>query len=75
MKYAIGDRFLLGLVEVEIVYINRGKAWLAPLEDEDLAEGVKVFRGLAMTNINAQGQLPDGSTIVSLPLKKDCAAV
>lgn len=58
MKYHIGDRFLLDTLEVEVLFINKGLAWLGPVEDEP-----ELFKGCVYFKVDEKGYTPEGKRI------------
>lgn len=65
MLYSLKDQFLVRGISCEIVYINQGNAYVAPLEDDNF-ESKKIYRGCVFEIINSSGVDKQGFKAVSI---------
>ena len=60
MKYKLGEVFSVLGVEGTVAHINRGFAWLVPVNEGDLFNGHHTLRGVAFAKLDANGRSTDG---------------
>lgn len=66
MKFQLGDAFIVHGEEAEVVYINHGHAWFAPIADTVLEDGTRLFRNCIFAKADSSGRLSDGTRILSV---------
>lgn len=69
MIYSIGDKFMLTGILCEVRHINRGKAWVALVEDSELG-----LKNVCFEVLNEKGKDRQGNKAYPV-VNQECAAV
>lgn len=73
MIFRIGDKFLIQGILTEVRYINAGKAWAFPVDDEQAEYGRTHLSCVALDTIDEKGRDSKGNKVKAVTNKRSLA--
>lgn len=68
MRFELNDEVLYDGIECQVRYINNNHCYIAPIEDDTLKDGIRLFKNCVIARLNAKGICKDG--IKAYPIQK-----